>query len=256
MAQHEVVNEVEWHELRAGLARVRRHRPSAADPVGQVVLLPGLGLPSYLAPLARRLAESGVEASVLDTLAFRAGRRTQPSVAGMAEVAAQWVEASDGPGPVVVFGHSTGAQVAAEVALHPSATARVRAVVMAGPTFVPGQRSWPRLLLATCTAYRRDTPRELVVVAGDIRRVRTDILRIIRSGMTHRLEDRMPELTAPVTLAAGEADSFAPRGWLDVLADRAGGPSRVVQLPGSHNCVFPHADRAAALVRTMVDEVA
>ena len=154
---------------------------------------------------------------------------------------------------MVLFGHSTGAQVAAEVALSPVAAGRVRALVLAGPTFTPAQRSLPRLALATCTAYRRDSPRELVV-ARDVLRVRTDLARIIRSGMRHRLEDRLPALAVPLTLVAGEADSFAPRAWLDLLAGRAGGPSRVEVLPGSHNCVFPYAAQAATLVRAVVDE--
>jgi pimeloyl-ACP methyl ester carboxylesterase len=250
-----VVVEVQWHELASGRVRVRNHRPAGRAPVGHVALLPGLALPSYLVPLAHRLAQAGVEASVLDTLAFRGGRRADPSVTGLAAVAAQWVVAGGQPGSVVVLGHSTGAQVAAEVALSPVTAGRVAALVLAGPTFTPAQRSLPRAALAACTAYRRDTPRELVVVRDAVR-VRGDVVRIIRSALTHRLEDRLPHLTMPVTLMAGEADSFAPRAWLDVLAGRAGGPSRCVVLPGSHNSVFPYAAQTARLVRTVVDEVA
>ena len=48
--------------------RTRSARSSAG-----VVVFPGLGLPRYLTPLARTLAEGGVEVVVFDALAFRGG---------------------------------------------------------------------------------------------------------------------------------------------------------------------------------------
>ena len=247
MAPQDIVEDVRWGEVAAGRLRVRRFRPARGEPVGYVVMLPGLALPSYLVPLARRLAESGVDASVLDLLAFRGGRRAEASVGGLAEAAAQWFAASGPVGRTVLLGHSTGAQVAAEVALRPGVEGRLAALVLAGPTFAPHQRSLPRLALATCTAYRRDTPRELVV-ARDLVRVRTDVARIIRSGLGHRLEERVGRVGVPVTLTAGEQDTFAPRPWLEVLASRTGGSARVVLLPGSHNNVFPCAPVVSELV--------
>ena len=241
-------------ELGAGRVRVLHAVPAPRTAVGHVVMLPGLALPSYLLPLARALAAGGAEVSVLDLVAVRGARRVDATVEGLAEAAAEWLARHAAPGPVLVFGHSTGAQVAAEVALAPLARDLVRAVVLAGPTFAPAQRTLPRLALATSTAYRHDTPRELVV-ARDVVRVRTDIVRILRSGLRHRLEERLPGLTIPLLLMAGEADSFAPRSWLDLLAERAGGPSRIEVLPGSHNSVFPYAAVAADLVRALLDEV-
>ena len=242
--------DVTWHELPAGRVRAWRHRPAGSVPDRHVVVLPGLALPSYLFPFARDLAGRGVEVTVLDTLAFRGGRRVEASITGLAAAAAQWIASAGAPGTVLV-GHSSGAQSAAEVALDPTASALVAAVVLAGPTFAPRQRSLPRLALATCTAYRRDSPRELVV-ARDALAVRTDVVRLIRSGLAHRLEDRLPLVTVPTTVTAGASDSYGPREWLDLLAARAGGPARVVVLPGSHNNVFPYAARFASLVEEAV----
>lgn len=61
----------------------------------------------------------------------------------------------------------------------------------------------------------------------------------------------MPARRVPVTLTAGEADSFAPAAWLHELAEVAGGPFRVEVLPGSHNNVFPHAGKVAELFRSV-----
>jgi len=124
----------------------------------------------------------------------------------------------------------------------------LRAPIRCGsPPFTPPQRQLHRLIPAALAAYRKDTPKELVVVR-DLARVRTDVVRIVLSGLRHRPEERMPALRVPVTLTAGEADCFAPAPWLERVAQLADGPSRVRVLPGSHNNVFPHAAHVAELV--------
>jgi fermentation-respiration switch protein FrsA (DUF1100 family) len=54
----------------------------------------------------------------------------------------------------------------------------------------------------------------------------------------------------PLTLTAGEADSFAPRWWLDELAAAAVRAPRVTVevLPGSHNNPFTEPARLAATI--------
>jgi pimeloyl-ACP methyl ester carboxylesterase len=61
-------------------------------------------------------------------------------------------------------------------------------------------------------------------------------------------------LTVPLTVTAGEADTFAPRDWLDLLARRAGAASRAVVLPGSHNNPFAHPELFGALVLEALDQ--
>jgi surfactin synthase thioesterase subunit len=217
---------------------------------GTAVIIPGLGLPRYMTPLSRELALRGWDVVVVDALAARPRRgsaRVAPTIGGIARATAYWLGTADLRPPVVVVGHSTGAQVALEVVLAVQDRRPQVALVMAGPTFTPAQRRLHRLLPAALAAYRKDTPKELVVLK-DLARVRTDVVRVVRSGLRHHLEHRMPVLRVPVTVTAGEADSFAPAPWLDRLAQVAGGPSRVEVLPGSHNNVFPHAAEVAALV--------
>ena len=244
----EVVERECWHQLPAGPVRSLWFSPPGRVVERSVVLFPGLGLPRYLLPLARALAASGAEVVVFDALAFRRRRgRVAPTIHGLARAGAQWLASVDLHGPLVVVGHSTGAQVALETVLSVAPTVAVEGLVMAGPTFEPRQRRLRRLVPAALTAYRQDTPKELVVLR-DLARVRTDVVRIVLSGLRHRPEDRVQALAVPLTLTAGEGDAFAPRGWLERLAAAAGGRSRVVVLPGSHNNVFPHAREVASVV--------
>ncbi|GAA2737810.1 hypothetical protein GCM10009867_26520 [Pedococcus aerophilus] len=254
-AESAVDEGVRWHELAAGPVRsLWFSPPDGVEVTGSVVVFPGLGLPRYLLPLARTLAGSGVEVVVFDALAFRGRRRrVRPTIRGLATAGQQWVaelaRTSLAPhGPLVVFGHSTGAQVALEVALGLQHTGRIDCLVMAGPTFTPKQRGLLHLVPAGLTAWRKDPPTELVVLKN-LARVRTDVVRMVLSGLRHRPEERVTRLRVPLTTTAGEADSFAPSEWLEQLAAKAGAGGRSQVLVGSHNNVFPHPDEVAELVR-------
>ena len=259
------VDEVQWRWVATGLVRELWFRPAsrprpdietasppstAPGPASTVVVFPGLGLPRYLLPLARSLAMSGTPCVVFDALAFRGrGRRVPPTIEGLAVAGAEWLRALNLSGPVTVLGHSTGSQVALEVVLTLQGERPDLRLVMAGPTFFPSHRQWWRLVPAALTAYRKDTPKELVVVQN-LLRVRTDVARIVISGLRHRPEERVQLLRVPLRLTAGVADSFAPRTWLHELAARAGTTAEVRVLPGSHNNVFTHVDELVEVVTT------
>jgi pimeloyl-ACP methyl ester carboxylesterase len=257
-----VAESVEWERIDGAWVRVLRFEPgraSRAAPLGSVaaqpglaLLVPGLGLPRYLLPLARHLASQGLETVVIDALGWRGrGPRVVPTIAGLSQVVAPWLRRRQA-GPVVVVGHSTGAQVALEAVLRTQGSRPGLALVMAGPTFTPDQRRLRWLVPAALTAYRKDTPKELVVLK-DVARVRTDLVRIVQSARRHPTDRRVGRLTVPFTVTAGEADAFAPRLWLELLARRAGAPGRVVVLPGSHNNPFTHREEFGALVVEALD---
>ena len=233
-------------------------RPSGASVPrtarGTVLLMPGLGLPRYTRPTAEALAAHGLRCVVLDVLASRRDRpRVPPDIESLGHAAARWVQASTVDCPLVLFGHSTGAQAALAAALELQPTVPSLRVVLAGPTFQPEHRTVAGLARAGATAFRRDSPRELVVLRN-LARVRTDVVRIIRSGQRDRPEERIAGLRAPLLLTAGECDTFASLEWMQRLAAASGstlsgaGSPRVVQLPGSHNNLFTHPLEIAAEV--------
>jgi pimeloyl-ACP methyl ester carboxylesterase len=229
---------------------IRDLRVVAAEGAGPaVVLLPGLGAPWYLRPLVGAFERRGRAAVLLDLPGFGAPApsRCEPDVRAVGERAARWCAA--GPDPVVLFGHSTGAQAALHAALVlQEAGTPARALVLAGPTPAPGQRSIPRLLLLAPLALRRESLAELGVLRHYLRG-QAGTWRLLRSGVRDRPERTRARLRLPVLVTAGRADSFAPPGWLDTLAGPGG---RVVLLPGSHNNPFTHPDEVAGLVDAAV----
>jgi pimeloyl-ACP methyl ester carboxylesterase len=119
---------------------------------------------------------------------------------------------------------------------------------MAGPTFTPRQRRLGPLAAATLTAYRRDSPAELMVVPTAVREL-TEVWSVLRSGMRDSPDERLQNLRVPLVLTAGEADSYAPEDWLHRLASASGSPTvTVCPLPGSHNNPYTHPEELADVV--------
>jgi len=226
-------------------------RDDAAAP--DVVLLPGLGLPGYLVPTVRALADRGLTSTVLDLPGFggRGPRACGPSVTDVAAAAAAWVRdrCATADRPMVLVGHSTGAQSALAAAVRLPRESPVAAVVLAGPTVAPHQRSPLRLVAAAPAAYRHDSPKELIALQYVVR-WGPDVLRMLVSGTRDAPEDTIRRLRLPVVLTAGRGDSFAPPSWLTALSRAAvRAPSaRVVRLPGSHNNPFTHPVPFSAVV--------
>ncbi|MEO7234736.1 MAG: alpha/beta hydrolase [Lapillicoccus sp.] len=221
--------------------------PTGTEQDGEVVVLPGLGLPAYTFPTALAVAALGWRCTVLDLPGFGVpgADATRPDVHAIGRAAARWVR-SRPEGRLTLVGHSTAAQAALSAALDLQGDRADVSLVMAGPTFTPRQRRFLPLAGATLTAYRRDSLRETVILPA-LARGRVDVARVLRSGMRDRPDERVRGLAMPLTLTAGEADSYAPRWWLEQLATAALAAPRVEVevLPGSHNNLFTHPERVA-----------
>lgn len=150
--------------------------------------------------------------------------------------------------PIVVLGHSTGSQAALTAALALAGERRGYALVMAGPTFAPAQRRPVHLAAVTPFAYRNDVVRELR--PAEVGHARMGIVDMLHSGMRDAPERRIAGLRAPVTVASGVHDTFAPAAWIDRLATSAvsAAHTRTSLLGGSHNNLFTHPDELADLV--------
>lgn len=231
------------------LPRVRWWGDRDGGPV--VAIVPGLGLPSYVAPTARALAARGWACAVLDLPGFGApGPLTcAPAVERVGATAAAWTRTLAPGRPLVLLGHSTGSQSALAAALAVQDERPDTALVLAGPTFAPGQRSLLPLAAATATAYRKDSPREAVVLP-ELLRGHARVAAYIASGLRDRPEERIRGLRRPVLLTAGHADTYAPAWWLERLAAAATASPLVVTrlLGGSHNNLFTHGDELASTV--------
>lgn len=218
----------------------------------RVVILPGLGVPSYVLPTASALAARGLSCSVLDLPGFgsSAGIVCPPDVFAMGRAAAAWISELPGGIQVIVMGHSTGAQAALTAALEVQQTRQYAALVMAGPTFMPAQRRFGRLALATPPAYRNENLAEVAAVVPDLARGHLRVARIIASGMRDRPEHRLAGLRIPLVLTAGTNDTYAPAAWLETLTRAAASSPAVTTevLPGSHNNLYTHPEELARLV--------
>ncbi len=201
-----------------------------------MVLIPGLGVLGYLIDTLHGCS-ARTDVALLDVPGFghHRPRPCAPVLRDVAELVAEWLR-SVCDRPVVLFGHSTGAQVALHAAR--AVPGRVSALVMAGPTFPPALRK-PAPLVRAALRDLRHEPVGLVPVTGPdfIRGAPVPLLRFIRSAQHDRPEDLITSVRCPVTVVRGQQDAFCPAAWAAELA--AAAPNgQLVTVPGPH--VFPY----------------
>lgn len=211
-----------------------------------VAVVPGLGALGYLVDTAARCGE-WTRAALLDVPGFghRPPRPCRADVTGVADAVERWLDAATGDAPVVLVGHSTGAQAAVHVALR--RPEQVRSLVLMGPTFPPEQRRFAGLVRAYVRNSRREPP-GLIPVTWPyyLRGGPRELARFVRSGQRDRPEHTITGVRCPVLLLRGEHDAFAPPEWVDRLASAAP-DGRVATLPGAHT--FPYRQGAETAAR-------
>ena len=156
-------------------------------------------------------------------------------------VAAGCLPAPPAP-PVVLLGHSTGAQLALRAAA--AYPARVAALVLVGITFTPDVRANHLRLVPQLRTYLHERPRELVVTAPDYARGRWRVVRYVEEALRDAPEAHLPGLTCPVVVLRGRRDALCPEPFARALAARARDGSAVT-LPGSHNVPYTHPGAVA-----------
>jgi pimeloyl-ACP methyl ester carboxylesterase len=166
-------------------------------------------------------------------------------VTDLADMLARWIRTVCG-GPVVLFGHSTGGQVALRVAAQ--APELVSTLVLGGPTFPPSQRTLPGLAAAFLRNSRHE-PSGLgrVTVPYYRRGGAKDVLRLVRSGQQDTPERTIRDVHCPVTVLRGVNDAFSPQKWAASLADSAP-DGRLVIMPGAHTFPYRQGGLTAARI--------
>ncbi|MFI8194276.1 alpha/beta fold hydrolase [Streptomyces sp. NPDC085946] len=222
---------------RVGPTTVRSLGTPCLDGQGTaVVMLPGLGAPGYLLRTLERCARSG-PVRLLDVPGFGdpSGQACPETLGPLADTVARWL-ATVPRAPVVLAGHSTGAQVALRAAVR--VPERVRALVLLAPTFPPRLRRMPPLLAAFARTAVHESPGVVpAVLPSYLKAGPRRLLNCIRSAQADTPEEVVAEVACPVTVVAGERDALCPPDWIDHLALRAGS-GRAVLVPGAHS--FPH----------------
>lgn len=210
----------------------------------ELVVVPGLGALGYLVPLVQACA-GWTRVHLLDLPGFgaRTSARLPSDLTATGAALSAWLDRVP-DAPVVLLGHSTGAQVALRAAR--ARPDRVRRLVLAGATFPPQARRPLPLLARVLATLPWEQPGQLPAVLPYYARGRGRLRELLRSGLAD--EPSTDGLTPPVVVLRGEHDRLCPRPWAEHLA--GGGP--VLTLPGGHNAVWRHAGLASAALRQHV----
>ena len=206
----------------------------------ELVVVPGLGALGYLVPLVRACAP-WARVHLLDLPGFgtRTTARLPADLAAVSAALGAWLgQVPDAP--VVLLGHSTGAQAALHAAR--ARPQRVRRLVLAGATFPPQSRRPAPLLRRVLATLPSEQAGEVPAVLPYYARGRGRLLDLLRSALA---EAPSSEGLAPPLVLRGRQDRLCPPAWAEHLA--AGGP--VVELPGGHNAVWTFPELTSAALR-------
>jgi pimeloyl-ACP methyl ester carboxylesterase len=214
------------------------------EPVGRVVLVPGLGLDARSsAGLRDRLGSRSPDAPSSDVVLLP-GMGLAGPVPGLDALAARLLGAL-GEGPVVLIGHSQSCQVVAAAATD----RRVAAVVLLGPTTDPRLRSPTVLAWRWLRTAAREPWAQAPLVLSQWWRTGPRVMRALwRSTAPDRIDRRLAVVTVPVTVVRGTRDRLCPHDWAVSLA-AAAPRGRLVEIPGAaHMTVQTHPDAVAELL--------
>ncbi|MDN3296369.1 alpha/beta hydrolase [Streptomyces ficellus] len=209
-------------------------------------MVPGLGAPGYLLDTLERCG-TWSNAFLLDVPGYGHDeeRACRPRIKDLSDVVAAWIAAMARL-PVVLVGHSTGAQVALRVAVDNPGS--VRSLVLMGPTFPPALRRTSPLLRALARTLPHESAGEVPAVAPYYARAGAgELVRYLRSAQRDEPERLVPRVTCPVWVVRGAHDALAPRKWVDELAAHCP-RGQTVTMPGAHNFPYRHSGHTAALI--------
>jgi pimeloyl-ACP methyl ester carboxylesterase len=220
--------------------------------VPRIRIVPGLGAMGYLLDLLHACA-AWTEAALLDLPGYGNPVTSDcPADLDTLTPVATGCLGGAGDAPVLLVGHSTGAQLALRAAV--AAPARVAGLVLIGITFDPPVRErWPRLVPRLRT-YLHERPRELLVTVPDFVRGGSRVTQYLASALRDRPEDHVERVRCPVLVLRGRHDALSPVPWARRLAQGCA-DGELQTLPGSHNVPYTHPGAVALQIGALARRV-
>ncbi|GAA0456453.1 hypothetical protein GCM10009531_55780 [Actinoplanes capillaceus] len=209
--------------------------------VPEIVLVQGLAVADYLLPGLAALS-SFTRAHLLELPAERL------SVEGYGGAVADWL-AENMRYPVILAGHSSGTQVAAEAA---SRDPSVAGLVLTAPMTDPAHRRPDRLFRRWLLAGRREAPGVLATQWPEWRRAGPRLIaHLVRVHRRHVIEESLRRVTVPILVLRGREDPMCTARWARSLAT-----SGYVELPGAHDFCWGDPNGWSAPMRAFAETVA
>lgn len=206
----------------------------------ELVLVQGLAVADYLLPGLGAFA-AWTRAHLLELPGSDGGAdaRGRLSVLEFGLAVADWLTTRH-LGPVVLAGHSSGTQVAAEAAVgHPD----VVGVVLASPMIDPAVRGPVRLAVGWLRDGRREPPGLVAVQRPEWRRAGLRrLVHLVRAHRNHVVEEPLSRLSVPLLVIRGCDDTLSTARWgrhLSALAPHG----QYIEVSGAHT--FPWRDPRA-----------
>ncbi|MFU8872685.1 alpha/beta fold hydrolase [Micromonospora sp. SL4-19] len=223
------------------LGRMRSRAVGTPRPgVPQVVLVQGMAVADYLLPALSALGE-WTRAHLVELPGF--GGSGEPphelSVPEFGYAVADWLTTRQHD-RVILAGHSSGTQVAAEAAVgHP----RVAGLVLASPTVDPVARGPVRLLVRWQLDGRHEPPGLSKSHWPEWKRAGLHrLVHLVRAHLRHAMEEPLARLMVPLLVLRGEQDRLSTRQWARHLIGMVP-EGQYAELPGAHT--FPWLDPRA-----------
>ncbi|HSK75026.1 MAG TPA: alpha/beta hydrolase [Thermoanaerobaculia bacterium] len=251
-------------EPRAQLRSVRTrvdglsiHTLASADPAPgalPVVLVHGYGVSGrYMVPIARRIAAE-LPVWVPDLPGH--GRSEKPEqtldVPGLARALRGFLDAVGVP-RAAFLANSMGCQTVAELAVrHPETVDRL---IFVGPTADPETRTLHQHLPRFLRAVFEERPSLIPLAMADYLRFGPRrIVEELRAMFADRIEEKLPEISAPAMVVHGERDFIVPRRWAAEVA-RLLRTDRLFAIPGAgHALNYSAPDKLMRLIRPFLSE--